>query len=161
MIKIRYKWHLHRLPENCECGQKINFEQALSCKKGGFITIRHNQVRYITANLLKIISNDVKIEAPLLEVYQREQLIYKTVHEQILSITRFWIALQKIFFDVRVFITLAKCYREPNLEKCYKINEKEKKKHYRERIQNARKFHSSCYECQWTLRKRMYFYAKL
>ena len=81
MIKIRYRWHLHRLPENCECGQKINFEHALSCKKGGFITIRHNQVRYITANLLKIISNDVKIEAPLLPL-SGESLSERTANIQ-------------------------------------------------------------------------------
>ena len=66
MIKIRYGWHLHRLPKNCEHGQNFNVEQVLSCKKGGFITIRHNKVRGTLANLLKMIFNDVKIEPPLL-----------------------------------------------------------------------------------------------
>ena len=33
IIKTRYGWRLHRLPENCVCGQKFNVEHALSYKK--------------------------------------------------------------------------------------------------------------------------------
>ena len=68
MIKIRWGWHLLRLPENRVSGQKFNVEHALSCKKGGFITIRHNDVRDTTTNLLKIIYNKVKIEPPLVPI---------------------------------------------------------------------------------------------
>ena len=54
-----------------------------------------------------------------------------------LSTRGFWIPGQKGFFDVRVFNPLAKRYREQNPKKYYKINEKEKKKHYNESIQNV------------------------
>ena len=54
-----------------------------------------------------------------------------------LSARGFWITGQKIFFDVSVFNPLNERYREQNFEKCYDINEKQKKKHYNERIQNA------------------------
>ena len=55
-----------------------------------------------------------------------------------------------------VFNPLAKRYQEQNLEKCYEINEKEKKKHYNERIQNVGhgKFISFFFECQWRFLKR-------
>ena len=43
---------------------------------------------------------------------------------------------QKAFFDVRVFNPLAESYRAQNLEKCYEINEKEKKEHYNEKVHN-------------------------
>ena len=43
----------------------------------------------------------------------------------------------KDIFDVSVFNPLNERYREQNFEKCYDINEKQKKKHYNERIQNA------------------------
>ena len=49
----------------CVRGQKFNVH-TLSCKKGGFITIWHNQVTGTTTNLLKIICTDVKTETPLL-----------------------------------------------------------------------------------------------
>ena len=48
------------------CKEKFNTEHTLSCKKGGFITSRYNQVRGTTANLLKMICSNVKIEPPLL-----------------------------------------------------------------------------------------------
>ena len=40
----------------------------MSCKKGGFITLRHNNVRNLTANMLKEVCSDVAIEPPLIEL---------------------------------------------------------------------------------------------
>ena len=39
--------------------------QALSCKKGGFVTIRHNSIRDGTAKLLCEVCQDVGFEPPL------------------------------------------------------------------------------------------------
>ena len=39
LIKIRYGYQLIRLPNECACGSKFNLEHALSCKKGGFVTL--------------------------------------------------------------------------------------------------------------------------
>ena len=52
-----------------------------SCKKGGFITLRHNQIRDLTANLLKIIYYEVLIETTL------QQLTGKSRHETTSNIT--------------------------------------------------------------------------
>ena len=132
IIKIRYGWQLQRLPENCVCGLKFNIEHALSCKKGGFVTIRHNKVRDITATLLKIICNDVQIELPLLPLssknfFERTANIEDSARVDV-SARGFWIAGQKAFFDVRIFKPLARRYHEQNLNKCYIISEKEKEK---------------------------------
>ena len=40
----------------------------MSCKKGGFITIRHNDLRDLNANLLTEVCKDVDIEPHLLPV---------------------------------------------------------------------------------------------
>ena len=37
----------------------------LTCKTGGFVTVRHNRVRDFEAQLLTKICNDVEIEPPL------------------------------------------------------------------------------------------------
>ena len=52
LIRFRYGWQLSRLPGTCECGSSFSIDHALSCKKGGFISLRHNEIRNVTANLL-------------------------------------------------------------------------------------------------------------
>ena len=86
-------------------------DHTLSCKKGGFISLRHNQIQVLTANLLKIISHDVLIEPTL------QQLTGESLHERTTNITYeagidiaaggFWISDQQAFFDVRVFSPMA------------------------------------------------------
>ena len=64
LIRLRYGWELTRLPENCECVSKFNIEHAISCKKGGFVSIRHNSIKNITATLLKDTVRSLTIVAP-------------------------------------------------------------------------------------------------
>ena len=52
----------------CSCESKIDIQHAMSCKKGGFITIRHNDLRDLTANLLTEVCKDSDIEPQLLPV---------------------------------------------------------------------------------------------
>ena len=47
---------------------KFPIEHALSCPKGGFPSIRHNEIRDLTANLLTEVCNDVCIEPELLPI---------------------------------------------------------------------------------------------
>ena len=113
-------------------------DHALSCKKGGFISLRHNQIRDLTANLLKTICHDVLIEPTL------QQLTGESLHERTANITDdvrldiavrgFWISGQRAFFDIRVFNPMARRYESQELNKAYEINERENKRHYNERI---------------------------
>ena len=48
-IRVRYNIPLKSLPSRCACGAIFNLEHAFSCKKGGFITLRHNKLRNFTA----------------------------------------------------------------------------------------------------------------
>ena len=61
-IYIRYAWELIRLPSNHECGADFNNEHALSCKKGGFIILRHIQLRNMTTSMLSKVCKDVCVE---------------------------------------------------------------------------------------------------
>ena len=113
-------------------------DHALSCKKGGFISLRHNQIRDLTANLLKTICHDVLIEPTL------QELTGESLHERTANITDdarldiaargFWISGQRAFFDIRVFNPMARRYESQQLNKAYEINEREKKRQYNERI---------------------------
>ena len=86
---------MHRLPKNVIFRQKSNVEHAFSCKKGGFITIRNDELRQNTTHLLKIIYDDVKIELLVL-LFSRESFWKRTANSQ----AKAWIDLsvKGIFF---------------------------------------------------------------
>ena len=56
------------MPSKCPCGQKYDLNHAMNCKRGGFVVIRHNNVRDFDTNLLKTIQNDAEIELALQEI---------------------------------------------------------------------------------------------
>ena len=65
-IALRYGWQPSYSPSNCACGTNFSVEHALSCPKGGFPTIRHNEIRDLTANLMTEVCHDVCVE-PILQ----------------------------------------------------------------------------------------------
>ena len=70
---MRYNWALSRLTPVCECGMKLDLTHALSCKKGGFLPLKHNHIRNATASLLTEVCKDVRVE-PLLQQLTGESL---------------------------------------------------------------------------------------
>jgi len=41
-VSLRYRWSIKYLPTSCVCGAKFDIDHAMTCKKGGFISCRHN-----------------------------------------------------------------------------------------------------------------------
>ncbi len=64
-LSLRYGWTPKDSPSRCFCGTKFSVEHALSCPKGGFPTIRHNEIRDLTASLLSEVCKDVCTEPSL------------------------------------------------------------------------------------------------
>ena len=95
------------------------------------MTIRHNDLRDLTANILHQVCNDVETEPCLLPV-TNENLHYRSAirgDEVRLDIRArgFWQKGQQAFMDVRVFDPNACRYLKSSLTQCYVNNEKEKK----------------------------------
>ena len=137
-IYTRYGIMLQRLPSHCVCGNTYTVEHALNCKKGGFITSRHNEIRRITADFLKEVCIDVE-EEPMLQEITGEVFKNKTAKVEKdarldIAARGFWMRGQKVFCDVRVFNPLAKCHRNKTLAKCHETHEKEKKVKYAGRV---------------------------
>ena len=65
-LRIRYNWALPRLPLECACGNKYSLSHALACKKGRFVSLKHNEIRNITGQFLNEVCRDVQIEPPLI-----------------------------------------------------------------------------------------------
>ena len=62
--KIR-NWAEFIASTKCECGNTFNVEHALSCAKGGFPSLRHNEIWDITASLLTEVCSEVCVEPDL------------------------------------------------------------------------------------------------
>ena len=43
-LSLRYKIPLEGLPSTCACGDSFNVLHDLSCKKGGFVAMRHENI---------------------------------------------------------------------------------------------------------------------
>jgi hypothetical protein len=138
LMKIRYGRQLSRLPERCACSAPFNLQHALSCKKGGFVSNRHNTIRDTTACLLRQVCRDVKVEPNLLPLTGetlQERTANRTEEARLdIAARGFWVPGQKAFFDVRVFNPFAGRYRNSKASKAYEINEREKKRAYNERV---------------------------
>ena len=140
-IFLRYGLSISGLPEHCECGQPFSSDHAMICKKGGFVSLRHNEVRDITAEMLNEVCYDVKSEPELIPL-EGENLKYKTAntHERArtdLSARSFWIKGERAFFDIRVFDPVAQSYMNQSLEQAHAVQEGDKNRSYKERITNV------------------------
>ena len=64
-ISLRYGWKISKLSRMCPCGSKFGRQHSMSCRKGAFVTIRHNDLRDLIAKILPEVCNDTKIEPKL------------------------------------------------------------------------------------------------
>ena len=126
---------------SCVCGSTFTVEHALSCLKGGFPSIRHNELRDFTASVLTEVCNDVLVEPPLQPLSGEELTLTgasaNTSEGARLDIAAngFWGGrFEKTFLDIRVFNPHAPSYKRTSIENCYIRHEREKKRMYERRI---------------------------
>ena len=139
---LRYGWRPPLLPSQCVCDKTFSVEHALSCPHGGFPTIRHNEIRDITAHLMSDVCHNVGIEPPLQHITS-ETMSYRTANVEEgarldIKAQGFWgNDRQCAFFDVRVFNPLAHTYHFLPMATCYRRNEQEKRKAYDQRVREV------------------------
>ncbi len=112
-------------------GHTFSIDHALSCPTGGFPSIRHNEVRDITASLLSEVCHNVTIE-PHLQPLSGEVMTLRSANTECNS--RLYIAangfgggrFERAFFDVRVFNPCARSNRQATLQATYRRHEQEK-----------------------------------
>ena len=135
-ICLRYGWRIPHTPSHCQCGQKNDTDHALSCKKGGYIIMRHNRIRDLEAEMMREVCTDVKIEPPLLPL-ANENLVNGNQAENArldVSGNGIWGPMQKTFLDIRVMHPNSPTYVNKEIAQVYKAHEREKKRTYNERI---------------------------
>ena len=140
-LSLRYSWELSHIPGSCSCGKSFSVEHALSCLKGGFPSLRHNEIRNITATLMSEVCHDVSIEPPLqpLSGEHLDHASARTIDGAHLDIAAsgFWGGRARAFFDVRVFNPYAPSNSQLVLPSIYRKHEREKKRLYDQRVREV------------------------
>ena len=62
VVRLRYGLPVKTLPSKCDCSKPYNVQHAISCKKGGFVTLSHNDLRDNIAEMLEKVTGDVEVE---------------------------------------------------------------------------------------------------
>ena len=62
---LRYGWPVPGTPLYCGCAKRNTLDHILTCKRGGYVSLRHNILRNVEAKLMEEVFHDVKIEPAL------------------------------------------------------------------------------------------------
>ena len=107
------------------------------CQRGGSVIQRHNELRDLEAEMLKIVCNDVEVE-PVLQEVTGETINHganKAPDARLdIHARGFWERHRSALFDVRVCHPNADSYKDLTPKQIYKKHEKEKKRQYAERV---------------------------
>jgi hypothetical protein len=137
-LLMRYKWPLPDLPTTCSCGASFDLNHSQICHLGGFINMRHDELRNLMASEMKQVLHDVEIEprlAPLSgEILQPRTAISSNEARSDIRARGFWQRQRNAFFDIRIFYPHASSYLSRNLPKLYASMEQSKKREYQDRI---------------------------
>ena len=137
-MALRYGWSPQRTPAHCACGTSFSVEHALSCPKGGLPSIRHNEIRDLTATLLTEVCSQVAVEPELQPVSQQDYPASANIQDGAcldIAMSGFWGGRsERCFVDVRVFNPLAASNASSSLASCYRRHENIKKRAYAQRI---------------------------
>ena len=137
-IALRYNLGLKDAPKVCACGKPYSANHALSCKLGGFVTMRHNWLRDTIGKIMKVVKcKDIVIEPQLLPTNGQQLPSGTITGDQArldISARSVWHVLERAFFDVRVFHAPAPTNASKEILAMYLAHETEKKRNYNARV---------------------------
>ena len=135
-ICLRYSWRIPNTPSFCGCGDKNSIDHTLNCKLGGYVHMRHNNIRDLEAALLKNICKDVKVEPELLPLGNSGTESTNDAEKARLDVSAIgiWSSMERTFLDIRVMHPNSASYMDTTPEQLYCQHEREKKRTYNDRI---------------------------
>ena len=138
-IALRYNFTIKDSARKCVCGEANTINHALSCKRGGYVSLRHNSLRDMIAELLRTAGcKDVTTEPPLLPVSGAHLPRGSNTSDGArldVSARSLWNPLERAFVDVRVFNAQAPSNRSLGATaSMYSFHERQKKNAYNRRI---------------------------
>ena len=105
-VKLRYNGEVPDTLFVCVCGDHFNVDHAMICKRArGFVIQRHNELRDLEAEMLRMVCNGIEIEPVLQDITGEEfKRGANTAPDARLDIVarEFWERQRPAFFDVRI-----------------------------------------------------------
>ena len=141
-VALRYGWPLQRTPSHCACGAAFSVDHALSCPKGGLPSLRHNEIRDLTARLLTEVCHQVQVEPELQPVSNPDTFSHATANSQEgarldIVMNGFWGGRsERCFVDVRVFNPYAQS-NVNSISAAYRCHENIKRRAYGQRVREV------------------------
>ena len=125
---MRYKKPLLNIPALCDgCGATFNLSHALSCRRGGLIIKRHNEVRDTVGDLSALVWSPVNQEPIVKEANLQDNIPALRAD---LAVRGVWERQTEALFDIRVVDTDAQSYTNRSPMEVLGAAEKEKKAKY-------------------------------
>ena len=142
-IALRYGWEPTNLPSHCACGEPFDSCHALTCSKGGFTIARHNEIRDLTASLLREVCTDVEVE-PRLQPLSGQVFLHSSANrdpEARLDVKARGLwggTFECAFFDVRVFNPRARSNEaRRSTASVFRCHEQHKRRLYNQRVRDV------------------------
>ncbi len=136
-ICLRYDMKIKDTARTCVCGETYSVNHCLTCKKGGYVILRHNSLRDLTAEVLREVCVDVGTEPPLQPVHDEPLPPGSNKSDGArldVSARSVWSPLSRAFFDIRVFNPLAQSNKAKTIASMYSSHEQQKKREYNQRV---------------------------
>ena len=151
-VCMRYDLKLRDVPRNCACGNEYSINHCLTCKRGGYVIIRHNAVRDTLAEVLQEVCKDVKVEPQLLPVTGEALPAGANITDGArsdVSAVGLWHPMNRAFIDILVFNPHAPSNAVKELGQMYIHHEQNKKRDYNARIMQVEKgtFSPAVFSC--------------
>ena len=107
-LAIRYRKPLRSTPDLCDgCGAQFSLSHALSCRRGGLVIQRHNEVRDSLGDLASLVWSQVKREPVVREA---DEAAGTPALIADMAVRGVWMPQAEALFDVRVIDTDAQSY---------------------------------------------------
>ena len=138
-LHLQYGCTIPNTPSHCVCGYEFGVEHALSCPKGGFPSIRHNEVRDITTSLLLEVYHNVAAEPDLQPLSGGDMNLLSAntevnAHLDIAADGVWGGRFERSYFDVRVFNPFAQSNLQRPLPSTHRRHELDKVCRYEQRV---------------------------
>ena len=142
-VCLRYNLKLKNTATSCACGEMNTINHSLICKRGGYVSFRHNSLCKVTAELLTPLCKDVILEPCLLPTAGVRLPAGSNTADNArcdVSAVSVWNPLERVFLDIRVFHAQAPSNRNhKTTTRMYRHHENLKKTAYNARVMEVEK----------------------